>query len=1286
VHFPEAPPPIPSARLPGLTALLPLVVSVPLAWWLQQPAFLAFALLSPVMMLGQYLVDRHERRGERARAEADHRAAVDTARAELEHHLADERARLMLDHPDPAAVAAIAAGPLDRLWERRAGDPDETRLRLGLGSRPSALEVRGSPPDTLLPRGGGPPRLAEAPITLDLDDPAVGGVAGLAGPRREVLALARCLVGLDAVAGSPHRLRVVVLAPDGDPGGDWAWAAWLPHASGHLPVPPDRPSPAQAVTAEAPPGPRVLLVLDGAARLRRDPRVAALLASAGGGGATLALCLDDDPAHLPAECGATVEVRATITAGDEPGESSAVLAVRGGAPQPFRPDLVSPAWADRLARDLARLADATPAGADAALPAEVRLLDLVAAARPAAGAGAGARAEAARVDAARIAGVWAGRRAAHEPATTAVVGVTARGPWQLDLARHGPHALVAGTTGAGKSEFLITLVAALALAHPPDRLNLLLVDYKGGTAFGPLGGLPHTAGMLTDLDAHLARRALTSLRAELRRRERLLRAAGAADVDGYDRARAPGDPPMPRLLIVVDEFRVLAEELPDLLAGLVRVAVVGRSLGVHLVLATQRPAGVVTAEMRANVNLRIALRVRDRMDSEDVVEAPDAALVPPERPGRGVFRAGGGALVEFQAARATGRPAPVGAPARVRPLRRDTWLLTARRPGPPVTVRSLDIGRPEPGRPADPAAGAAGDARDARDARDDLAAVVAACREAASADGVAPARPPWLPPLPTVLRPSDVTGLLHAGAQAEAPPDPQPHPWTTRLVLGVADRPEVQARSRLVWTVPDDGHLAVVGAPGSGRSGVVRALVGAAARSERPVHVHVVDGGGRLRDLEGVSRLGTLVTAADTEHASRLLARLAAEARGPAEGRGAPGAGAIPVPVPVLLIVDGWEQVLDAWLPEEHGRLVDELNRLARDGLGVGVRLAVTGGRALLGGQLAAVLTERLLLRAADPTDLVLAGVPAQAVPDRMPPGRVLRLAPEGHLVEAQVVLDDPAADGACRAPRSGEPAPPRVAALPTRVDLTGLLRHVAAQPGGAAGSLAGGVLPVALGGDDAGPSGPPAGGPGWLVAGPAGSGRSTALATAVAVLRAAGRRAVVVADESSPLAWPEPDAGVVRVPPAAVRSGTTDLVGLLDHRPDATLVLDDPFGLGDPRLEDDLLARLDAPGVGTSPRWPAGPGPHVLAGCSPGQAAVAFRGLAARLRAGGAGLLLAPVAPGDGEAFGVRAVIPAGAPPGRALLITGPQVRAVQVAAAPTRRAAGQVPAATCQSGRHGP
>ncbi len=207
------------------------------------------------------------------------------------------------------------------------------------------------------------------------------------------------------------------------------------------------------------------------------------------------------------------------------------------------------------------------------------------------------------------------------------IGVGAAGPVILDLVRDGPHLLVGGTTGSGKSELLVTLALALASTRSPLEVNFLFVDFKGGSAFAPLAGLPHCVGVVTDLDEREARRALESLRAEQRRRESALARAGAKDVAEL----APGV--LPRLVIMVDEFAAMVGELPGLHELFADIAARGRSLGLHLVLCTQRPSGVVRDAVLANCSLRICLRVNNPADSAAVVGVPDASRLP-RTPGR----------------------------------------------------------------------------------------------------------------------------------------------------------------------------------------------------------------------------------------------------------------------------------------------------------------------------------------------------------------------------------------------------------------------------------------------------------------------------------------------------------------------------------------------------------------------------------------------------------------------------------------------------------------------------
>lgn len=215
------------------------------------------------------------------------------------------------------------------------------------------------------------------------------------------------------------------------------------------------------------------------------------------------------------------------------------------------------------------------------------------------------------------------------PALACTPAVDAAGPALVDLVAHGPHAIVAGTTGSGKSELLVSWLLAMAAVQSPQELALLLVDFKGGAAFAPLGGLPHVAGILTDLDGEGASRALESLRAELRYRERALVAAGARDIEGVEG--------LARLVIVVDEFAAMIAEHPDLHALFADLAARGRALGVHLVLCTQRPTGVVRDAVLANADLRICMRVNNRADSVAVVGSDAAAQLPANVRGRGIL-------------------------------------------------------------------------------------------------------------------------------------------------------------------------------------------------------------------------------------------------------------------------------------------------------------------------------------------------------------------------------------------------------------------------------------------------------------------------------------------------------------------------------------------------------------------------------------------------------------------------------------------------------------------------
>jgi len=351
----------------------------------------------------------------------------------------------------------------------------------------------------------------------------------------------------------------------------------------------------------------------------------------------------------------------------------------------------------------------------------------------------------------------------------AVLGSGVEGVVTVDLVRHGPHALVAGTTGSGKSEALRTLVASWAWFTPPDRLQFVLVDFKGGAAFDACGRLPHVAGVVTDLDGDTIARVLAGLRAELTRREQMLRREGLSDVVQWPTGRR-GEAAMARLVIVVDEVAALVQARPDVVSALVSLAQRGRSLGLHLVLATQRPAGVVRDDVRANTELRICLRVADRADALDVVADPRPAAFDRGRPGRALMRTGADDVVEVQVADTS---TPWGEPSGE------------------VQVRS--VARRVMQAVAPPAPSGAST----------LSAVVGALETAAHSIGFTGCRPLWQPPLPGVLA-ADGVG--------------------DRTVVGLLD--DVEQQRRVPLRCDPSGHALIIGGPRSGVTHTIHRIVG----------------------------------------------------------------------------------------------------------------------------------------------------------------------------------------------------------------------------------------------------------------------------------------------------------------------------------------------------------------------------------------------------------------------------------------------------------------------------
>lgn len=742
-----------------------------------------------------------------------------------------------------------------------------------------------------------------------------------------------------------------------------------------------------------------------------DGRTAALLRAARDAGVVV-LTTAARSGELP------VAVDATLTLTGETG-SAAVLAQDGAADR-------GAVLVDRLADDLAAalsrgLADLVPATSSNILPSDVRLLDLPGwALRPG------------------VHGVAEGRWPGDRTSLRTALGRSAEGPVEVDLCRDGPHALVAGTTGSGKSELLQSLIAGLAMNHPPERCSFLLVDYKGGAAFAEAARLPHTVGLLTDLDGSATARALRSLTAELSRREALLAAHGVPDLTAL-----PAAVELARLVIVVDEFATLVEELPGFVPGLVGIAQRGRSLGIHLVLATQRPGGVVSPEIRANSTLRICLRTTDESDSRDVVGTPVAAHLPVQLPGRAVLRAGSAEPRVLQVGRVA---VPTAGTRDAAEVHRWSWPL----------------GRPSAHLPASSEV-------------TDLSRLVDAVTRAAEARGTPVPHRPWQPPLPDRLTHDDLATLT-TDRSASTPP--------SRLRIGLVDRPDRQSREPLDLDLGDGGGVLAVGGPRSGRTTFLRTVLRSATARLGPgdLHVHVLDagGGGLAAEAAALPHTGTAVSGADAYRTVRLVDRLSREV----DARRATPA-VRPGPL-LLLLVDGMEAVSSLLDEAEPGRGSDGLLRLLRDGAAVGLTCVVTADRAVPGGRLASAARMRLLLPLPDRADYAVAGIPGRSVPSSRPPGRALlgEEAQECHLVLPGAPAPRTDGPGA----RAGAEPPVRIVDLPPDPVLPPAPPAQAVPPGRW-------LLPIGPGGDDGTPLEVDLGrSGGLLVVGPPGSGRTSAV------------------------------------------------------------------------------------------------------------------------------------------------------------------------------------------------
>ncbi|MDZ4354543.1 MAG: FtsK/SpoIIIE domain-containing protein [Arthrobacter sp.] len=1078
---------------PYIMLLAPLMMGGILFAVTQNVLSVVFMLMMPLFIVGHYVDQKLQAKRERKEQLKQFRESMAAFRTDITRLQNVERSVRLQEAPSVSDTvdSIYKLGPL--LWTHRPEHTGFLGLRFGLGTAPSRIQFE--EPNSSDTEAGYMAEIQECmaqfrdiegvPIVSQLRS---AGSFGLAGSRGLVDDVARGMVLQLVGLHSPAEV-VLAAITSAQSKERWEWLQWLPHVgSGHSPLSGDhlasgpgggsallsrledlidqREAASQTPRPALRPGvdplgsdlpepllPTVLVVVEDDAPVDRG-RLTRVLERGPDSGVHV-MWVASSVQQLPAAC------RDFMAVDGDHGTTTGQVRL-GRHTFPVSCESLDAGLAAQLARMLTPVVDVgKPLEDDSDLPRAVSYAALIG--------------KDFMDNPAAVAERWTENNSVRASAVPnrkdngtlrALVGSKGIEPLYLDLKNEGPHALVGGTTGAGKSEFLQSWVMGMAAAYSPDRVSFLFVDYKGGAAFADCLHLPHTVGLVTDLSPHLVRRALTSLRAELHYRERLLNRKKAKDLLELQREADPDAPPY--LIIIVDEFAALATEVPEFVDGVVDVAARGRSLGLHLILATQRPAGVIKESLRANTNLRVALRMADEDDAIDILGVPTAAYFDPSIPGRGAAKTGPGRIQGFQTGYAGG------------------WT-TEKPQRPQIEIVEMAFGSgpawaaPAPETPVkEEAAGP-----------NDIARMTANIIKAADVLSIDPPRKPWLDELATTY---DFSRL--------------PNPRTDeRLLLGVADDPAHQDQPTVFYEPDRDGNMAIYGTGGSGKSAALRGIAIAAAVTPRggPVNVYGIDcGSSGLKMLDELPHVGEIINGDDVERVGRLLRWLRDLADDRAARYSEVRVSTIveyrtladrPEEKRIFVLVDGMSAFREAYEYSKLSALWDIFLQLATDGRPLGIHLVVSGDRPnSVPASLLASIQRRLVLRLSSEDDYLSMDVPKDVLGQASPPGRGLL----GNL-EVQLAVLGGNSNLAVQARevhklteamlRQGVERAPQIERLPDQIDLDIL-------PAGSPD------LPV-IGVDDETlqPAEILAKGP-LLLAGPPGSGRTVALVTLAYALR----------------------------------------------------------------------------------------------------------------------------------------------------------------------------------------
>ena len=895
------------------TVIAPLIFAGAMVAIMREPRYGLFALLSPVAAFVMWIEQKWRFKRDKREEENRFEKEIDETKQKFEDIYNYERLRLQELAPDPASVARRIELPSVEVWQRRFTAADFMTLHVGYGNYawiPKNDLSTTQEPEKEVKDLLDSSQLRGVPMIADLTD---AGVIGIVGDREGALALARSLVMQSVTHCGPADLTLGVFFDRGKED-EWSWTSWLPHtrqsgsSTGGRWISQDYEHSnamlknlQQSIDGLLTPG--LMLVIDSEVLTEgRDAPARKLLGYGRGENPhrqssrdkvvhkAFGIVIASSEEQLPASCTVVVTVDEDAAATFyEPEKRRTVNDVIIGG--------IDLDYATKLARMLAEFDDPELIIPGAGLPGLVRLPELTGIGTP--------------PTAQKIINTWQ-----KSTGYSTEIGVGDQGVYTLDLVKDGPHGLVGGTTGSGKSEFLRSLVAGLAAHNDPTRLNFILIDFKGGAAFKACERLPHTIGTISNLDEQLANRALISLEAEMERRQRLFASVGEG-VDNIIEYHATNPPePMPRLLLVIDEFAMLAKDFPDVLTSLVSIGAVGRTLGVHMILATQRPAGVVNNDILANTNLRVALRVQSKEDSSNVIEVPDAASIERSQMGRAYIKLGQTDITPIQTALVTGYSGVV---------ERD-----------PIEMRSTSVF----GIPSAPRALPKPKKTDANDLDNLIDAIVEANHE----QHYAPPRKVWPEALGDNLPLNGFDKPLY-GIDEPAPADSDtPIVGTVQgstVFFGLADIPEDQVQVPAGWNIQVSNML-LVGTPGSGTSTGLASMAFTLCLNTPPdqLDMLILDmGAGTLAPLKDLPHVSAYVGPGEgsKERQTRFLRHLMNEMeRRRSNPRGNRD---------LIILVDGYGTLRDEFMDYTGTDYLGAFHRVYADGPALGMHIIMATSR-----------------------------------------------------------------------------------------------------------------------------------------------------------------------------------------------------------------------------------------------------------------------------------------------------------------------------------------------------